>query len=255
MAAPGSEEMTPMPKPAKGYILGTALGGLALLSLGIYQGEFPNPARFITLFALALLASTLKVRLPGLTSTISLNFLFILLGIADCSFTETILMACGAALVQSMWKAKCRPVQVLFSVPTLTISTGAAYWGSNLVLAAWHTTSLAILLTLGASLFFIFNTALVAMVLTLLEEKPFQRIWRQCHVWSFPYYLVGAAIAGLMSASGRAAGWQPSLLVLPVMYLNFLCYREIVANATREQLQFAVEVQPAVVMVGSAERS
>jgi hypothetical protein len=246
-----------MPKLAKGYILGTALGGLALVSLGLYQGEFPNPAQFITLFALALLASTLKVRLPGLTSTISLNFLFILLGIANCSFTETILMACGAALVQSMWKAKRRPmpVQVLFSVATLAISTGVAYWGSNLALAAWHTTSLAIRLTLGASLFFILNTTLVATVLTLLEEKPFQRIWRQCHVWSFPYYLVGAAIAGLMSASGRAAGWQPSLLVLPVMYLTFLCYREIVANATREQLQFAVEVEPAVVMVGSAERS
>jgi hypothetical protein len=41
----------------------------------------------------------------------------------------------------------------------------------------------------------------------------------------------------------------------PVMYLTFLCYREIVANATREQLQFAMEVHPAVVMAGSAERS
>ncbi|PYT29238.1 MAG: hypothetical protein DMG58_16625, partial [Acidobacteria bacterium] len=46
-----------------------------------------------------------------------------------------------------------------------------------------------------------------------------------CYLWSFPYYLVGSVIAGLVTVSSRAVGWQASLLVLPLMYLVYLFYR------------------------------
>ena len=234
---------TPMPNKAKLYVASTAAAGLSLLAVGLFQGGFPNLTRFASYLALALLASTLKLRLPGMTGTMSVSFLFILMGIGDYTFSQTIAMGCAAALIQSVWKAQRRPklVQVVFNMAALAIAIGVAYWGSHFVLAAVHTDSLTILLALAACLFFLTNTGLVSTVISLVEEKPFRKVWQQCHAWAFPYYLVGAAIAGLVVASGRSAGWKPALLVLPMMYLVYLYYRLYLENAARQQLQLAAE--------------
>ena len=48
-----------------------------------------NIAQFICYLLIAMLASRLKVNLPGITGTMSVNFLFILLGILELSFAET----------------------------------------------------------------------------------------------------------------------------------------------------------------------
>jgi len=152
-------------------------------------------------------------------------------------------MGCAAALIQSVWKAQRRPklVQVVFNMAALAIAIGVSYWGSHFVLAAVHTDSLTVLLALAACVFFLTNTGLVATVISLVEEKPFRKVWQQCHAWAFPYYLVGAAIAGLVIVSGRSAGWKPALLVLPMMYLVYLCYRLYLENAAQRQLQLAAE--------------
>jgi hypothetical protein len=58
-----------------------------------------------------------------------------------------------------------------------------------------------------------------------VETRPFLRPWHQCSFWSFPYYLMGSGIAGLMSYSSQYVGWRTSLLVLPITYLIYLHYR------------------------------
>ncbi len=47
--------------------------------------------------------------------------------------------------------------------------------------------------------------------------------------------LVGAGIAGLVCVSTRSAGWVVALLVLPLMYLTYICYRLYVERVTREE--------------------
>lgn len=63
------------------------------------------------------LALLMKMRLPGFKTTISINFVFILIGIALFSFGETVLIGLGGALVPSLWKTQQRPkaVQVQFN--------------------------------------------------------------------------------------------------------------------------------------------
>jgi len=224
---------------AKTYIAGAAAVGLTLLAIGLFQVGFPNPTRLAMFLLLALLASTLKVHLPGITGTMSVNFLFILMGIADYTFSETILAGCAGALVQSLWKARRRPqpVQILFNVSALAISISVSYWGSHVVLERAGTSSLVVLLALATCLFFVTNTGLVATVLSLVEQKPLRNVWRQCYAWSFPYYLVGAAIAAVVSLVSRSAGWRVSLLVLPVMYLTYVWYRWFLETAAHQQSQ------------------
>ena len=73
---------------------------------------------------------------------------------------------------------------------------------------------------------------MVSLVLSLTDGKPFPAVWRQCYLWSFPYYLVGAAIASGIVLSNQTMGWQPSLLMLPMMYLVYSYYRLYLLQAT-----------------------
>jgi hypothetical protein len=233
-----------MPTTAKSYIgLIVVLGFALLAGCLVFQAQFPNLPRYFSYVALAVLASTMKVRLPGITGTISVNFLFILIGIADFSMAETMTMGCLAIAMQCVWRTKSRPkfIQVMFNVAALALSIGLAFQISHNALALARTESLSALLVLAACVFFVSNTLLISIVLCLTEGKPLKKIWQQCYLWSFPYYLVGSAIAGLVTVSSRAVGWEASLLVLPVMYLVYLFYRMYLDRVAPEARPFAAK--------------
>ncbi len=216
-----------MPTKAKLFIALAIIPGLTMLSLGVSRWESADPVRFTIYLLLALVASTLKVRLPGLTGTMSMNFLFILIGIAQLSFSETLALGAIAAVTQCVWRTRVRPTipQVLFNIAALTMAITSAHFIYHLPSIQQVNGRMEVLLALAACFFFMTNTVLVATVLSLVEIKPFTRIWQQCHIWSFPYYLAGAGIAGLVSVSGQYVGWKTALLILPIMYLIYLHYR------------------------------
>src|SRR6266849_6541720 len=124
-----------MPSLAKAYIAMIAAVATAVLAVVASRWNPENLEHFVLFFALAMLASAMKIRLPGFKTTISTNFVFILIGIALFSFGETVLIGLGGALVQSLWKTQTRPkvVQVLFNAACLTVCTAAAFWTSHAV--------------------------------------------------------------------------------------------------------------------------
>jgi hypothetical protein len=195
------------------------------------DSSFDNLSVYIWYFALALLTSALKVRLPGIAGTISVNFLFVLISTAVFSFSETVILAGAASLVQSFWKARRRPrfVQVAFNVAALAVSSGIAYRAAH-SLADGRENSTLLLLPLAACFYFTSNTLLVSGVLSLIDSKPLLHVWKQCYLWSFPYYLVGAAIAGLIVLCATAMGWAIPLLILPLMFMVHIFYRTYVAR-------------------------
>jgi len=65
-----------------------------------------------------------------------------------------------------------------------------------------------------------------------VDRKPLGSIWQLCYFWSLPYYLVGAATAGLMTAISRVADWPSSLLVLPLLTLVYFSYRAHLLRAS-----------------------
>ena len=69
------------------------------------------------------------------------------------------------------------------------------------------------------------NTAAMSTIIGLTEDKPIATVWTTCYLWSFPYYMVGAAAAGLVNFLNRHMGWQSSLLILPPIYLMYRSYR------------------------------
>src|SRR3984893_18969091 len=92
--------------------------GMAVLGSALWHWQSADLARFACYLAVAVLASSLKVQLPGIDGTMSVNFLFILLGVMELSLPETLLIGCLASLVQSVWQARERldPIKVIFHV-------------------------------------------------------------------------------------------------------------------------------------------
>jgi len=225
-----------MPTKAKLFIALAIIPGLIMLSLGVAHWECADPLRLTIYLLLALVASTLKVRLPGLTGTMSMNFLFILIGVSQMSFSETLALGAMATVMQCVWKSKHRPSipQVLFNVAALTMAITSASFIYHLPQIQQVNGRMVVLLALATCFFFLTNTVLVATVLSLVETRRFTHVWQQCYFWTFPYYLVGAGIAGMVSFSSQYVGWRTALLILPIMYLTYLHYRLYVENHTAQ---------------------
>ena len=227
-----------MPSLAKAYIAMIAAVAAAVLTLVASRWNPENLGHFVLFFALAMVASTMKIRLPGFKTTISTNFVFILAGIALFSFGETVLIGLGGALVQSLWKTQTRPkvVQVLFNAACLTVCTAAAFWTSHGVLAILGLNSLAAMMVLGACVYVVMNTGMVSLVISLAEGRTLTELWSSCYEWTFPYFLVGAAVAGLASAAGQGNNLGVTLLVMPAMYFVYVYYRMHVVRAVLDNI-------------------
>jgi len=219
-----------MPVKARIYI-GTSVSlGYALLAGTLtWFSQFPDVARYLACLSLACIASTMKVRLPGLHSTISVNFVFILMALTQLSLAETLTIAFAATAVQSLWRTKSRPriVQVLFNTSTVLISSALAYLTAHAVPGRDHPF---IALAPAATVFFVMNTGMISLILALLSNTTLLAVWKQCHLWAFPYYLVGAAVAAAVVQSSQAVGWRLSLLTLPVMCLTYYYYKVFVSS-------------------------
>src|SRR5579863_2179892 len=117
------------PRRATIYIALIVFSGTIILNHGLWNWSTSDWPRYLSYCAIALLASGMKVTLPAISATMSLNFLFVLIGIAEFSLAETLTMGCLGILVQTMFNVKnrLRAVQVVFNVASIACSIEAAY--------------------------------------------------------------------------------------------------------------------------------
>src|SRR6266576_4158380 len=123
-----------MPTRAKLYINSAIVLGLGTLAgCLLYGWSFPDLPRYFGYLILACVGSTLKIKLPKIRGTMSINFLFILIGVAELTIAETITLGCVAALIQCLWKTRKQPalVQVLFNLSTVVTSIAIAFSASH----------------------------------------------------------------------------------------------------------------------------
>src|SRR5579863_2145447 len=217
--------------------------GMVVLCSALWHWQSADLTRFACYVVVAVLASSLKVQLPGIDGTMSVNFLFILLGVMELSLPETLLIGCTATLVQSIWQARNRldPVKVLFNVFGMMANASALCYVSYHWLDGRVGNNKPILLMIAALVFFLANTLPISIVIALTENKSSRKVWANCYFWSFPYYLVGAAAVGLVGIVNRRAGWQTSLLVLPLIYLVYRSYRLYLGRLEAEKERVEVE--------------
>src|SRR5713101_3535575 len=206
------------------FVAVVVLCGTMVLTYSVVHGRSENPLKFFCYLVLALAASRLKVNLPGITGTMSVNFLFLLLGVLELSLSDAMVLGCAAVWVQCLGDRPI-PLQVAFNVCSTALAIAGTFATYHYSLSRYPMGNPTTLLFLGTCVYFVANTLPVGAVISLIERRSLRKIWSDSYLWSFPYYLMGAGVAGMMSWLRGFTDWQTSLLTLPVAYLIYRSYR------------------------------
>ncbi len=232
-----------MPIRARLFIGVTAALGLWALTHALWHWQSVDLPRFTCYLLVAVLASSLKIQLPGIDGTMSVNFLFILLSVLELNLPETLILGCTATLAQCLFGThqKLVPVKILFNVFSMManaiVLSYFAYHDLQRVLGAGTLP----LLVITALVFFVANTVPVAVIISVTEGKRAHKVWAECHFWSFPFYMVGAAVVFAVGFVSKQVGWQTSLLVLPLVYWVYRSYHLYLAKLAAEKKQVEIE--------------
>ena len=199
-------------------VAGVMLCGTAVLTYSVMHGSSENPLKFTCYLVIALAVSRFKVDLPGMAGTMSVNFLFLLLGVLELSLSEAMALGCAAVVMQYLGD-HATPLQVAFNVSSTALAIAVTFASYHYSLAHRAVDNPSTLLFLAACVYFVANTVPLAAVISLTERRSLRKVWAERYFWSFPYYLVAAGLAGAMSWLHGFTDWQTSLLTLPVAYL------------------------------------
>ena len=217
------------------FITIIAVSGLAMLGGSILKLQALHHYQFLSLLVISAVASRMKVKLPGVDGTMSVNLPFMLIAAAQLSLFEALMVALVSAGVQCIPRSggTFQPVKMLFSVSTMVLAAGAAalLLHNNWLAGATHRIS-SLSLVAACSMFFVINTLPVATIISLTEGSHLLRIWSSiCHL-SFPYYVACTGVTSIITAMSQLIGWQVPLAILPVMLLMYRCYRLYFRQAT-----------------------
>jgi hypothetical protein len=225
-----------LPIKAKVMIGMVAVASLCALSVGAVRWQAQAWPQLLLLSVAAALSSRLKVKLPGMTSSMSGNLPVILLAVTQLGLFASLLVAVTAAVAQSYSGGnKTKPVQFVFNACTLLNAAGLAYAVYHSQVFASGATAHTMHLVLAAATYFLANTAPVASIIGLTEgANPFA-LWHKVFLWSFPNYVIGAGLTAIASAFTTINGLGTLTALLAVLFAVYQSYKMYVGRAEQSQ--------------------
>src|SRR5918999_1933418 len=226
--------MKGLPITARLYVGCVILAAVAILGVILPQTTFDSPWLFLGLLLVSSFTSAFKVSLPLAKSgsTMSVSYAVDFASLLLLGANPTMLVAIASAWSQCTFRMKERnPVyRTLFSMACLCITVqaaGLAYlWLGGIPGHLGHDLqSLAKPLVAAATTYFVFNTALIAIAISLSTHQPFVQIWNENFLWSAPSYFVGAGAAALATWALSASGFWLAPLTAAPLYLTYRTYK------------------------------
>lgn len=220
-----------LPNSAKMFVGAVVAVSLVPVISGGLRWQSHNLLPMLSLLAVTVLTSKLKVKLPGLTSTMSVNLPFLLLAVAKLNLLEASLVAIAAGLAQCLGgNSRPEPVKVLFSVSNLVNAVAASFLVFHHVGFEGTVMGNVVIWTAAASaMYFLANTIPVATVIALAENQKASKVWSDVFLWTFPCYAAGTGVAAIV-ASVQTAVWIP---MLPAAAVAYAVYRSYTMYASR----------------------
>ena len=204
--------------------------------MSLLHWESSDRLRFASFLLSAAIASAFKVRLPGVKGTMSVSFLFVIIGVMNLSLPETMAVGAISVLVQCLWQTRSRPQisQVAFNVCSRAIAVYAC-WLTYSYLQK-HTIELLSLGVLSLAYYFA-NTFPIAVIIALTEQKPLRKVWAG-YDWMLPYYIVATSLAWLIARVPPSLQWEIPIICLPVVYLVHRSYRTYLIQLEQDKKHF-----------------
>ncbi|MBY0507348.1 MAG: diguanylate cyclase [Bryobacteraceae bacterium] len=206
---------------ARLYIAAVSVAGYGWLLLACAQAQDLAWLPLLACLVMVVLASPLKVALPGVAGTLSINYMVSLLAMGYLSEPGVLLVAAAGSLTQCLWKTRQRPqwVQTLFSIAGTIVSAGAAYQAFHHGTVRTYSDNSALLYFVASLTYFLVNTALISLVISLTAGHPILRHWYENFLFTAPQYLICAVLAWAFSIVYESLGWEVAILLLPTAYL------------------------------------
>ena len=210
------------------------LGGALLIS-GLLQLSPSDKLRFASFLASAAIVSGLKVRLPGVTGTVSVSFLFVLTAIVDLSYPEALAVGAISILVEgSRYAQSCpRLVQMCFNLSGIAIAIS----GASLAYSYFLNHTFELLALTALSLVYYFANTCPVIGLIALGDAPILKV-PAGYRWLLPYYLAGSSFAWLAGRVPASLQWEIPIVCLPIVYLVHRSYRNYVLQIEHDRKHF-----------------
>jgi diguanylate cyclase (GGDEF)-like protein/PAS domain S-box-containing protein len=233
--------MRKLPRSAQLFI--TALVATAT-AISVRFVEWPDPSKipeFVVLLVLSIVTSALKLPLPTIKNrtTMSASFVIDFTSLLVFGAHATMPIAAAGALSQSLFGgARRNPLhRTLFNVACFIVTiaaTGAVYrtFGGSTGHLAWPTAVSPLIAAVMA--YFLVNSGLIALVVSLSTAQPVLRVWHQNFLWSGPNYFIGAMAGAVFAAliTHELWGFLP-LAAIPV-YLTHRAYHVYTVRLAEE---------------------
>ncbi len=180
----------------------------------------PEPLKYTIVLVLANLAAGWKIGLPAFPGTTSVGTLFVLVGIAEFSLPETMVMGTSSVLTQFLLHERASWKGLIFRIANIGVAITSAYYVYVTCAAGVEPAPLWPLVP-AVLTFALLNTFAAAVEHARTRENAVVEIWHECGFWTLPYYLLSAAIAAGMSWISAKIGWPYGLAALPLMLFSY----------------------------------
>jgi hypothetical protein len=233
--------MSQYTRQAGAFLALIAASGIGALSYGMMNASHWHAQEALALFGIAVAASQMKIKLPGLTGSMSVNLPFLLLAMADLNLAEALAIGCASAATQS-WPndgSKPKSVPLVFNVSLMATAIAIGWQlfhpgtgGQRMRLSG------ALTLPMAVSLIFLIQTVPVSIMIALTEGGLVRKIWTP--IWTtiarttFPYYVLSAGVASMMIAAREQLGWPGPILLFPVMYGTYRSFMTYLGRSAGE---------------------
>jgi len=234
-----------MPKSfsARMFVALIVISGLLLLGDAVLNAKQVPTTKFLAFLLVACVAARLRIKLPGITGTMSVNLPFILVAAAEMNTAEALAVGFISTFFQCLAKGKkFNGMQVAFNCSAITLAVAATRLIYTTHSLASMVSSPSLRLAVAAAGYALANTVPVAIVIGLTEAASMLRTWLDMLQLSFPYLVASAGVAGLTLTLSQGIGWQVPLAVLPIMAGIFQSYRRyFAATLSSQAIQMQVE--------------
>ena len=220
-----------MPKTALIFAVSLVVAGAATTAAALLLWSSNSAGAFLICTGLAVLGATLKVPDPGMTGSSCPSVVLVQFAIGTMSWQEAVIISAVPGFTQCLWRPRHRPtsLQVLFNGANFALSSGLAYAIAHSVAAS---TPL-LLFLIAAIVFQLVDTLSVSTILSLLEHASVRGLWRNCHLWSFPYIVAGGGFAATWAQTPMRSNWSVAVLCAIMLYMMSTFYEQVVARACR----------------------
>jgi signal transduction histidine kinase len=224
---------------ARLFVILVSIAGLVTAAVTLAQADWRSDRalEFIAYLLMGALSSRMKVSLPGVTGTLSVNFIFVLLAVTELQRADVLIIGCVATLAQCMVATHKRP-----KLAQLLLNLGNAALSGVLCDIVYHASalrrmdaSMPVLLLCASLSYFLVNTLVVAEIIALTEKKGIGKVWRDNFFWTGPQYIFGAALVGVIHVCNNHFGWQYAVLAFPGIYLLDRSYRVYLGRLAEEK--------------------